>query len=272
MPTKKIRDITTRALSIFGGAAGSRMDAAGIGRPVSAHAYPGGPPWSTERILAQLDAGSFCGCTVHVHGLMGDDLTWRKDDREDLGGHLQQHCGELPVYLRYKSGLDLHSNARRLGAWMRELEPALGANLPLSVVCHSMGGLIGLLAINRAHAPWTQHLRRLVLLGVPQHGAPLARASRIRALTTPRAAHGSIARGISSVAHGSSRVDLIRKELGAHGRWQLRAVLVVVVLEERVRVADHELAARRDARLEAAPRPSSPISLHENPAPLTPSP
>ena len=62
----------------------------------------------------------------------------------------------------------------------------------------------------------------------------------------------AIARGISSVAHGSSRVDLIRKELGAHGRWQLRAVLVVVVLEERVRVADHELAARRDARLEAA--------------------
>ncbi len=177
MPPKKIRDIATRALSIFGGAAGSKMDAAGIGRPVSAHAYPGGPPWPAERILAQLDAGSFRGCTVHVHGLMGDDLTWRKDDREDLGGHLQQHRGELPVYLRYNSGLDLHSNARRLDAWMRELEPALDANLPLSVVCHSMGGLIGLLAINRAHAPWTQQLRRLVLLGVPQHGAPLARAA-----------------------------------------------------------------------------------------------
>jgi len=177
MSKKKIQDFATRAVSIFGGAAGRKMDAAGLGRQVTSHAYPGGPSWPVERIHAQLRGGSYSGCTVHVHGLMGDDLTWRKGDEDDLGGHLQREAGELPVYLRYNSGLDLHSSARRLDEWLRSLEHALSPDLPLSLICHSMGGLVCLLAINRTHAQWTRSLHRLVLLGVPQHGAPLARAA-----------------------------------------------------------------------------------------------
>ena len=177
MAKKALHHLATRALSIFGGAAGRRMDAAGIGRRFTAHAYPGGPAWATSRIHAQLTGETARGCTVLVHGLMGDDLTWREGEDRDLGRHLQQEFREIPAYLRYNSGLDLQSNARRLDAWLCELEPALSRERPLSLICHSMGGLVALLAIHRTRAAWTDTLQRIVLLGTPQHGAPLARAA-----------------------------------------------------------------------------------------------
>ena len=59
---------------------------------------------------------------------------------------------------------------------------------------------------------------------------------------------------VAQVIHERKLVDDARivTVLADHVLLQRRPASRLVVLEERVRVADHELAARRDARLEAA--------------------
>ena len=168
--------LSQRAISVLNGAVGGRLDAAGLGRPTTAHAYPGAPPWSNEPIIAALAQRPGRELTILVHGLMGDDLAWRRGD-DDLGHHLLQQHGSLPVYLRYNSGLDLQSCARRIDGWLAAIEPTLPASTTLSLVCHSLGGLVTLLAMSEREPAWRERVRRVVLLGVPQRGAPLARAA-----------------------------------------------------------------------------------------------
>ena len=165
-----------RALSVLNGAIGGRLDAAGVGLPTTAHAYPGGPPWTNAAVAATVHAQGHRELCVMVHGLMGDDRAWRAADH-DLGLGLARACGVLPVYVRYNSGLDLRSCARRVDGWLRGLDARLDPDVRINVVAHSLGGLVSLLATSQQDARWRDRVARLVLLGVPHRGAPLARAA-----------------------------------------------------------------------------------------------
>jgi pimeloyl-ACP methyl ester carboxylesterase len=115
---------------------------------------------------------------VLAHGLCMNDLQWHRREH-DHGAALARELGYTPLYLRYNSGLHVSTNGRAFAA----LLTALVAEWPqpveeIVILAHSMGGLLARsachLAARDGHA-WLRHLRKIVFLGTPHHGAPLER-------------------------------------------------------------------------------------------------
>lgn len=113
-----------------------------------------------------------------VHGLCMNDRQWDRDGH-DHGAALAEELGYSPLYLRYNSGLHIASNGRALAELLETL--TRNRTLPveeLVIIGHSMGGLVARSACHHGRAAaheWPGHLRKLVFLGTPHHGAPLER-------------------------------------------------------------------------------------------------
>jgi pimeloyl-ACP methyl ester carboxylesterase len=133
--------------------------------------------------LAQTMALRFQGSgpkpLLLVHGLCMNDRQWLREGH-DHGQALADALGFTPIYARYNSGLHISANGLALAEALQRLlqrwpEPVE----ELSVIGHSMGGLVARSALYQATQrgmTWPRQLRRLVFLGCPQHGAPLERA------------------------------------------------------------------------------------------------
>jgi pimeloyl-ACP methyl ester carboxylesterase len=124
-----------------------------------------------------------------VHGLCMNDLQWAAQHQAnksspavvvDHGQALATALGYTPVYVRYNTGLHTSENGHALS---QQLE-LLAAHWPttiteITVLVHSMGGLVTRSAVHSAQqtqAVWLQHLKNIVFLGTPHHGAPLEKA------------------------------------------------------------------------------------------------
>ena len=117
-----------------------------------------------------------------IHGLCMNDLQWQAEagtDQVDFGAALAARLGYTPVYLRYNTGQHISDNGLAL-AWQLE-QLAQHWPVPLeeiTVLAHSMGGLVIRSAVHQAQQQtlqWPQHLKNIVFLGTPHHGAPLER-------------------------------------------------------------------------------------------------
>jgi pimeloyl-ACP methyl ester carboxylesterase len=118
-----------------------------------------------------------------IHGLCMTDHQWRTecdDQVVDHGEALASTLGYTPVYLRYNSGLHISDNGRVLSALLEQLVTEWPTAIEeLTVVAHSMGGLLIRSAFHLAGEEalrWPDHLKKIVFLGTPHHGAPLERA------------------------------------------------------------------------------------------------
>jgi pimeloyl-ACP methyl ester carboxylesterase len=107
-----------------------------------------------------------------------NDEHWIRDG-VNHGEVLATELGYTPLYLRYNTGLPIASNGRELAA---RLESLLcnwpGDKFELAIAGHSMGGLVARSACHygrQAGHNWLQHLKKLVFIGTPHHGAPLER-------------------------------------------------------------------------------------------------
>ena len=128
---------------------------------------------------------------VLIHGLCMNDLQWRTQHDGVVVDHGQALAAALdytPLYLRYNTGLHTSQNGRELAAQLEQL----AAHWPvpvkeITIIAHSMGGLVTRSAVYYAQqgakhgSPsgamrWPQHLKHIVFLGTPHHGAPLERA------------------------------------------------------------------------------------------------
>lgn len=119
---------------------------------------------------------------LFVHGLGETEHAWRLADQQSAGeGYAERIAstvGAVPLLLRYNSGLPLAAN----GAALSALLTATAARWPvpirrLDLVGHSMGGLVLRHACHAAvgdGAAWVRSVRRMVYLGSPHQGAPLA--------------------------------------------------------------------------------------------------
>ena len=124
-----------------------------------------------------------------VHGLCMNDLQWQPHPAPSAAsaagamGHAQalaSALGYTPVYLRYNTGLHTSQNGRELAAQLTQLAAYWPVPLEeIAVLAHSMGGLVTRSAVHYAaqqRLPWLPHLKHMVFLGTPHHGAPLERA------------------------------------------------------------------------------------------------
>jgi pimeloyl-ACP methyl ester carboxylesterase len=125
-----------------------------------------------------------------VHGLCMNDLQWTTVRLSAIAGdaprvhshgvELRRALGYTPVYLRYNTGLHTSQNGQALSDQLAQLVAHWPAPLEeITVVAHSMGGLVTRSAVHLAqqqNLPWVKHLKNIVFLGTPHHGAPLERA------------------------------------------------------------------------------------------------
>ncbi len=151
---------------------------------------------------------------VMVHGLCMNDLQWQRQGH-DHGAALARDLGCTPLYLHYNSGMHISRNGREFAALLQTLVREWPYPLEeVSILCHSMGGLVARSACHYAaqeRLSWLPLLRNLVFLGTPHHGAPLERVGNwvhILLEATPYAAPfsrlGKIrSAGITDLRHGN---------------------------------------------------------------------
>lgn len=149
-----------------------------------------------------------------VHGLCMSDLQWSRRGH-DHGAALARELGYTPVYLHYNTGLHVSANGRALSALLARLVKSWPVPIQeLTIVGHSMGGLVARSACYysaESGRGWLRHLRNLVFLGTPHHGAPLERGGNVvdmllgaNRYTAPLAQLGKLrSAGITDLRYGS---------------------------------------------------------------------
>ena len=165
-----------------------------------------------ELAAAIPDAGG--RALVLVHGLCTNDLKWRRKGH-DHGAALARDLGYTPVYLQYNSGRHIAENGREFATLLEILAAEWPVPLKeLTIIGHSMGGLVARSAVEAARAAqhaWLSHLRRLVFLGTPHHGALLEQlgswvemALHVHPYSAPFARLGAArSAGITDLRYGS---------------------------------------------------------------------
>jgi hypothetical protein len=163
---------------------------------------------------------------VLVHGLCMNDLQWNRQGHNH-GTALARDLGYTPVFLRYNSGRHISTNGRELADLLETVVKQWPVPLAeLAIVGHSMGGLVSRSACHYGRLSghdWPRHLRKLVFLGTPHHGAPLERGGHwvdillgLSPYTAPLARLGKIrSAGITDLRHG----NLLDEDWAGHDRF-----------------------------------------------------
>jgi pimeloyl-ACP methyl ester carboxylesterase len=120
---------------------------------------------------------------IVVHGLCMNDLQWTVQLEGASFNHaetLAAKLGYTPVYVRYNTGLHTSQNGQTLSNQLELLSALWPTPLTeISVLVHSMGGLVARSAVHAAQQnkrKWVNKLKNIVFLGTPHHGAPLEKA------------------------------------------------------------------------------------------------
>lgn len=156
---------------------------------------------------------------LFIHGLGMNEMAWQTRDGEALPERLVAECDCQPLFLRYNTGRPIHDN----GADLADRLEALVEGYPvpvqsLTLVGHSMGGLVALSAAHQGQAAdhgWTRVLRGHCCLGAPHQGAKLEAAGNWfthllshTSYSAPLAIVGQWrSAGIKDLRHGSLRAD-----------------------------------------------------------------
>jgi pimeloyl-ACP methyl ester carboxylesterase len=165
-----------------------------------------------------------------AHGLCLNDLQWKRNGH-NYGASLARDLGYTPIYLHYNSGLHVSDNGRSLAALLESLLDQWPVPVQeLAIIGHSMGGLVARSAHHYATEAghlWPRHLRTLIFLGTPHHGAPLERlgnwvdaALQLNPYTLPFANLGKIrSAGITDMRYG----NLVEQDWQGRDRFASRA-------------------------------------------------
>lgn len=126
------------------------------------------------------------GLVLFVHGLCLSEREWQGHEHAGFVRELREF-GHGVAWLRYNTGHAIADNGAALSDLLEQL-PA--HNLPITLIGHSMGGLVIRAAGYHAEirgARWLARLAHAVYLGTPHHGAALEQlgdaANRLLALT-----------------------------------------------------------------------------------------
>ncbi len=117
---------------------------------------------------------------VLVHGSSMSDRQWTQGGH-DHGAALARDLGYTPIYLHYNSGLHISTNGRAFADQLEGLVAAWPVPIDdLVLLGHSMGGMVARSACHAgADHAWRRHLRTLITVGSPHHGAPLERGGNV---------------------------------------------------------------------------------------------
>ena len=103
-------------------------------------------PMERPAQLQERLAGASPHLLLLVHGLCMNDTQWLRNGH-DHGAHLSKALGCTPVYVRYNSGLHTSINGRELAGQLELLASQWPALESITVLGHSMGGLLARAAV-----------------------------------------------------------------------------------------------------------------------------
>jgi pimeloyl-ACP methyl ester carboxylesterase len=166
-------------LAALNGVLGDHLAASGNPLMISTRLRRYGQPLDlTRQSLAAAIPQPTGKVLLLVHGLFMNDLQWRRKGH-DHGPALATDEGFTEVYLHYNSGLHISVNGRAFAELIEALLQVWPVPVDeLVIIGHSMGGLVSRSACHYgkvAGHDWLRHLRKIVFLGTPHHGAPLER-------------------------------------------------------------------------------------------------
>jgi len=206
-------------LAALNGVLGDHLEASGNPLAIPMRLRSGGQPLALQSdAIAQAlpDAGP--KLLVLAHGLCMNDLQWLRRGH-DHGAALAHDLGYTPVYLHYNTGRAVARNGAELALLLQGLVDAWPQPpQSLTIVGHSMGGLVARSACHQASAGrlgWPALLKQMVFLGTPHHGSPLERAGRwvdrlldVSPYTMPFSRLGKLrSAGIQDLRHGRVLAD-----------------------------------------------------------------
>jgi pimeloyl-ACP methyl ester carboxylesterase len=112
---------------------------------------------------------------VFLHGLIHTERHWR----HEYGQRVADEIGASPLYVRYNSGLPVSVNGDHLAALLDEVIADWPVPVErLSLVGHSMGGLVARSAVHQATGRrWLDALTDVICLGSPHLGSPVERGA-----------------------------------------------------------------------------------------------
>lgn len=121
---------------------------------------------------------------VMVHGLVENEEWWQAgeaDNQVDFGRGLTEDLAVSVLYVRYNSGRRVADNGRELAELLAEVIDNWPVKVErLSLVGHSMGGLVARSAVHQAvDLPWTAVLGDVICLGTPHQGSDVERAAEV---------------------------------------------------------------------------------------------
>ena len=210
-PSTQEREAVVAALN---GVLGDHLYASANSLAIAMCLRMSGTPLSMDRAaLAAVFPQARHKVVILLHGLCMNDLQWMRAGH-DHGAALARDLGYTPLYLHYNSGNHISTNGRAFAEQMEALIHAWPYPIGrLTIIGHSMGGLVARSACHHAalagHS-WLKRLDDLVFLGTPHFGAPLARAGAwvdyvvgISPYTAPFARLGKVrSAGIKDLQHG----------------------------------------------------------------------
>lgn len=116
---------------------------------------------------------------IFIHGSSDTELGWQAPEgRLNFGDQLFVDFGAQPLYVRYNSGLSVAENGLALAALIREFLKINTSVRRVTLIGHSMGGLVIHAAVYDGQArklQWLKKVKSIFLLGTPHAGAPLAK-------------------------------------------------------------------------------------------------
>jgi len=141
-----------------------------------------GDPEELRAVVADHPERDLGHLVLFVHGLGETEHAWRIYGEASAGeGYAERVAstiGATPLLLRYNSGLGIVDNGAALSLLLTDLFDRWPQTVRrLDLVGHSMGGLMLRHACHHAvqtGQPWVGAVRRMIYLGSPHRGAPLA--------------------------------------------------------------------------------------------------
>lgn len=148
-----------------------------------------------------------------VHGSSSNEMQWSRKGH-DHGTALAEDLGHVPVYLRYNSGRHISENGAELADLLDTFVTRLPEVTDVTILAHSMGGLVARSACyyaEQAGYGWRERLQKLVCLATPHHGALLERSGnwvdnilQISPYSAPLARLGKIrSAGVTDLRYGN---------------------------------------------------------------------
>ena len=273
-------------IAALNGVLGDHLEASGNPLAIAMRPWHDGAPLALDASsLAHALPAARGAVLLMIHGLCMNPLQWQRrradGTRFDLGAALAADGGFTPLYLHYNSGLHVSANGLRLADLLEALQAAWPVPLEeLTIVGHSMGGLVARSAVHQAVArgdQWPLRLKSIVFLGTPHHGAPLERGGqwvhKILGASPYTAAFARLARlrsaGITDLRHGSVLDDdwkgRDRFARGAGGRHPLPLPLDVACYAIAASPAAKAREDGRGVRGDGLVPVASALGLHADP-------